>query len=163
MSSAGVWPAMARAFDLARRSRRSPRAALNAAQAAGRCARQAVGGADRGSWEVNGQALADGSCLRVDDSRSVEGTELTVVLQRAYNHMNEGDLAVEARRRAMREYGAASRSPTNVEMMAARCCSGEPGASERLAAALPACVHRQSAWIALTSDCRRGSASWRSE
>ena len=94
-----VWPAMARAFenakgDLADRML----AALDAAQA--------VGGDIRGrqsaamivvTGKPTGQAWKDRTFdLRVDDSPEplVELRRL-VKLQRAYNHMNAGDLAVE--------------------------------------------------------------------
>ena len=119
-----VWPAMARAFesakgDLAERML----AALDAAQA--------VGGDIRGKQSAalivvtgkpTGMAWKDRTFdLRVDDSAAplVELRRL-VKLQRAYNHMNAGDLAVEKKDNegALREYGAAEKLvPDNAEMI----------------------------------------------
>jgi uncharacterized Ntn-hydrolase superfamily protein len=119
-----VWPEMARAFesaqgDLAERML----AALDAAQA--------VGGDIRGKQSaalivVRGQStgrpwadrLFD---LRVDDHpEPLQELRRLVTLQRAYNHMNAGDLAVEKKDNdaALREYGAAARLvPDNAEMV----------------------------------------------
>ena len=59
--------------------------------------------------------------LRVDDSAEpLKELRRLVVLQRAYNHMNAGDLAVERKdnQAALREYSAAaSLAPGNVEMV----------------------------------------------
>src|SRR6476659_9438156 len=119
-----VWPAMARAFentkgDLAERML----AALDAAQE--------VGGDIRGKQSAalivvtgkpTGQAWKDRTFdLRVDDSPEplVELRRL-VKLQRAYNHMNAGDLAVEKKDNegALREYGAAEKLvPDSAEMI----------------------------------------------
>jgi uncharacterized Ntn-hydrolase superfamily protein len=119
-----IWPAMARAFestkgDLAERML----AALDAAQAAG--------GDIRGrqsaalivvTGKPTGQAWKDRTFdLRVDDSPEplVELRRL-VKLQRAYNHMNAGDLAVEKKDNegALREYGAAEKLvPDSAEMI----------------------------------------------
>jgi uncharacterized Ntn-hydrolase superfamily protein len=119
-----VWPAMAKAFeqtkgDLAERML----AALDAAQAAG--------GDIRGkqsaaliivSGKPTGKPWLDRTFdLRVDDNPAplVELRRL-VTLQRAYNHMNQGDLAVELKdnERALREYSAAARLvPGNAEMV----------------------------------------------
>jgi uncharacterized Ntn-hydrolase superfamily protein len=124
MANDRVWPAMARAFestkgDLADRML----AALDAAQAAG--------GDIRGrqsaalivvTGKPSGQAWKDRIFdLRVDDSSEplVELRRL-VTLQRAYNHMNAGDLAVEKKDNegALREYGAAEKLvPDNAEMI----------------------------------------------
>src|SRR6266851_4465544 len=119
-----VWPAMARAFetakgDLAERML----AALDAAQAAGGDIRGrqsaaiiVVTGKPTGlAWK---DRIFD---LRVDDSPQplVELRRL-VKLQRAYNHMNAGDLAVEKKDNegALREYGAAEKLvPTSAEMI----------------------------------------------
>jgi uncharacterized Ntn-hydrolase superfamily protein len=119
-----VWPAMARAFeitkgDLAERML----AALDAAQAAGGDIRGrqsaaiiVVTGKPTGlPWK---DRIFD---LRVDDSPQplVELRRL-VKLQRAYNHMNAGDLAVEKKDNegALREYGAAEKLvPTSAEMI----------------------------------------------
>src|SRR2546423_5869370 len=119
-----VWPAMAAAFeatrgDLAQRML----AALDAAQA--------VGGDIRGrqsaalivvTGKPTGQAWKDrGFDLRVDDSpEPLKELRRLVTLQRAYNHMNAGDAAVEHKDNegALREYSAAeSLVPGNVEMI----------------------------------------------
>jgi len=119
-----VWPAMARAFentkgDLAERML----AALDAAQE--------VGGDIRGKQSAalvvvtgkpTGQTWKDRTFdLRVDDSPQplIELRRL-VKLQRAYNHMNAGDLAVEKKDNegALREYGAAEKLvPDSAEMI----------------------------------------------
>ena len=119
-----VWPAMAEAFenakgDLADRML----AALDAAQA--------VGGDIRGrqsaaliivSGKSTGQAWKDRLFdLRIDDSpEPLRDLRRLVTLQRAYNHMNAGDLAVEKKDNegALREYGAAEKLvPDNAEMI----------------------------------------------
>ena len=119
-----VWPAMAKAFentkgDLANRML----AALDAAQA--------VGGDIRGrqsaalivvTGKSTGQAWKDRLFdLRVDDSSEpLRDLRRLVTLQRAYNHMNAGDLAVEKKDNegALREYGAAEKLvPDNAEMI----------------------------------------------
>ena len=119
-----VWPAMARAFentkgDLAERML----AALDAAQA--------VGGDIRGrqsaamivvTGKPTGMAWKDRTFdLRVDDSpEPLQELRRLVKLQRAYNHMNAGDLAVEKKDNegALREYSAAEKLvPNNAEMI----------------------------------------------
>lgn len=119
-----VWPAMAQAFegtkgDLAERML----AALDAAQA--------VGGDIRGKQSAalvvvtgkpTGQAWKDRTFdLRVDDSPDpLKELRRLVTLQRAYNHMNAGDLAVEKKdnQGALREYAAAEKLvPDNAEMI----------------------------------------------
>jgi uncharacterized Ntn-hydrolase superfamily protein len=119
-----VWPAMSQAFestkgDLADRML----AALDAAQAAG--------GDIRGrqsaalivvTGKPTGQAWKDRTFdLRVDDSpEPLKELRRLVTLQRAYNHMNAGDLAVEKKDNegALREYGAAEKLvPDNAEMI----------------------------------------------
>jgi uncharacterized Ntn-hydrolase superfamily protein len=113
MSNDRIWPAMAKAFeetkgDLAERML----AALDAAQGAG--------GDIRGkqsaalivvSGKPTGLAWQDREFdLRVDDApRPLDELRRLVALQRAYNHMNAGDLAVEHKdnESAMREYAAA--------------------------------------------------------
>jgi uncharacterized Ntn-hydrolase superfamily protein len=119
-----IWPAMSRAFentrgDLAERML----AALDAAQAAG--------GDIRGrqsaalivvTGKPTGQAWKDRTFdLRVDDSpEPLKELRRLVRLQRAYNHMNAGDLAVEKKDNegALREYSAAERLvPGNAEMI----------------------------------------------
>jgi len=119
-----VWPAMARAFentkgDLAERML----AALDAAQAAGGDIRGRQSAAMIVvTGKPTGQAWKDRIFdLRVDDSPEplVELRRL-VKLQRAYNHMNAGDLAVEKKDNegALREYGAAEKLvPDNAEMI----------------------------------------------
>ena len=124
MANDKVWPAMAHAFestkgDLADRML----AALDAAQAAG--------GDIRGrqsaalivvTGKPTGQAWKDRTFdLRVDDSAEpLQELRRLVTLQRAYNHMNAGDLAVEHKDNegALREYGAAEKLvPDNAEMI----------------------------------------------
>lgn len=119
-----IWPAMARAFesskgDLAERML----AALDAAEAAG--------GDIRGrqsaalvvvTGKPTGQAWKDRTFdLRVDDSpQPLRELRRLVRLQRAYNHMNAGDLAVEKKDNegALREYSAAEKLvPDNAEMI----------------------------------------------
>ena len=124
MANDKVWPAMAQAFentkgDLAERML----AALDAAQA--------VGGDIRGrqsaalivvSGKPTGQSWKDRIFdLRVDDSsQPLPELRRLVTLERAYNHMNAGDLAVEKKDNegALREYGAAEQLvPDNAEMI----------------------------------------------
>jgi uncharacterized Ntn-hydrolase superfamily protein len=119
-----VWPAMSRAFettkgDLADRML----AALDAAQEAG--------GDIRGrqsaalivvTGKPTGRPWADRLFdLRVDDSpEPLNELRRLVTLQRAYNHMNAGDLAVEKKDNegALREYSAAEKLvPDNAEMI----------------------------------------------
>jgi uncharacterized Ntn-hydrolase superfamily protein len=119
-----VWPAMARAFesakgDLAERML----AALDAAQLAG--------GDIRGrqsaalvvvTGKPTGLAWKDRTFdVRVDDSpEPLKELRRLVRLQRAYNHMNAGDLAVEKKDNegALREYSAAEKLvPNNAEMI----------------------------------------------
>jgi len=119
-----VWPAMARAFestkgDLADRML----AALDAAEAAGGDIRGRQSAAIIVvTGKPTGQAWKDRTFdLRVDDNPQplVELRRL-VTLQRAYNHMNAGDLAVEKKDNegALREYSAAEKLvPNNAEMI----------------------------------------------
>jgi uncharacterized Ntn-hydrolase superfamily protein len=119
-----IWPAMAQAFentkgDLAERML----AALDAAQAAG--------GDIRGrqsaaliivNGKPTGRAWSDRLFdLRVDDSpEPLKELRRLVTLQRAYNHMNAGDAAVEKKDNegALREYSAAEQLvPNNAEMI----------------------------------------------
>lgn len=119
-----VWPAMSHAFertqgDLAERML----AALDAAQAAG--------GDIRGrqssaliivSGKSTGKAWTDRVFdLRVDDSAEpLKELRRLVILQRAYNHMNAGDLAVEHNdnEAARAHYGSAAQLvPDNAEMI----------------------------------------------
>ena len=119
-----VWPAMARAFektkgDLAERML----AALDAAQAAGGDIRGRQSAAIIVvTGKPTGQAWKDRTFdLRVDDSpEPLQELRRLVRLQRAYNHMNAGDLAVEKKDNegALREYSAAEKLvPNNAEMI----------------------------------------------
>jgi len=121
MSNDKVWPAMAEAFeqtkgDLAERVL----AALDAAQA--------VGGDIRGRQSaalVVVKAKSSGKPwedrifdLRVDDNpEPLKELRRLVTLQRAYNHMNAGDLAVEHKDNAgaLREYSAAEQLASGAE------------------------------------------------
>lgn len=124
MLSAEVWPAMARAFetasgDLAERM-------LQALEAA-----ESVGGDIRGrqsaalvivSGTNTGQPWKDRLFdLRVDDHQDPLGElRRLITLQRAYQHMNAGDAAMETsdHQAALREYGAARELvPDHVEMI----------------------------------------------
>lgn len=124
MASEQVWPAMAKAFraakgDLADRML----AALDAAEAAGgdirgkqSAALVVVTGKPTGrSWQ---DRLFD---LRVDDHpEPLKELRRLVLVQRAYNHMNAGDLAIEHKdaEGALREYSAAEKlQPDNAEMV----------------------------------------------
>jgi len=115
MENDKVWPAMAKAFesaqgDLAERML----AALEAAQS--------VGGDIRGkqsaalivvSGKPSGKPWVDRTFdLRVDDSpEPLKELRRLVAVNRAYNHMNAGDLAVEHKDNegALREYAAAEK------------------------------------------------------
>ncbi|MCI0402176.1 MAG: DUF1028 domain-containing protein [Acidobacteria bacterium] len=121
MANDRVWPAMAKAFeetkgDLADRML----AALDAAQA--------VGGDIRGrqsaalivvTGKPTGKPWQDRIFdLRVDDHvEPLQELRRLVTLQRAYNHMNAGDLAVEHKdnETALREYAAAERLASTAE------------------------------------------------
>ncbi|MDP9263490.1 MAG: DUF1028 domain-containing protein [Acidobacteriota bacterium] len=121
MSNDKVWPAMAKAFettkgDLAERML----AALDAAQA--------VGGDIRGRQSAalivvkaksSGKPWEDRIFdLRVDDNpEPLKELRRLVTLQRAYNHMNAGDLAVEYKDNAaaLREYSAAEQLASGAE------------------------------------------------
>lgn len=119
-----VWPAMSRAFEAAQGDLAGRMlAALDAAQAAGgdirgrqSAALIVVTGRPTGRpWE---DRLFD---LRVDDSpEPLQELRRLVTLQRAYRHMNAGDLAVEKGDddRALAEYSAAAKLvPDNAEMI----------------------------------------------
>ena len=124
MANERVWPAMAKAFretkgDLAERML----AALDAGQAAGgdirgkqSAAILIVSAKKTGKpWE---ETLFN---LRVDDhAEPLKELRRLVRLQRAYNHMNAGDLASEKNDTVgmLREYGAAEAlAPENLEMI----------------------------------------------
>jgi uncharacterized Ntn-hydrolase superfamily protein len=119
-----VWPAMAQGFeaatgDLAGRMM----AALEAGQAAGGDIR----GRQSAALVVvigkpTGRPWADRTFdLRVDDHpEPLKELRRLIVLQRAYNHMNAGDKAMERKdhRSALEEYGAAARlAPDNLEII----------------------------------------------
>ncbi|HEV2021516.1 MAG TPA: DUF1028 domain-containing protein [Terriglobales bacterium] len=121
MSNNKIWPVMAKAFeetkgDLAERML----AALDAAQA--------VGGDIRGRQSAalivvkaksSGKPWEDRVFdLRVDDNpEPLKELRRLVTLQRAYNHMNAGDLAVEHKDNegALREYSAAEQLASGAE------------------------------------------------
>lgn len=124
MANGRVWPAMARAYEAARGDLADRMlAALDAAQA--------QGGDIRGRQsaalvvvkaESSGKPWADRLFdLRVDDHpEPLRELRRLVRLQRAYNHMNAGDAAVERKdnEAALREYAAAERLvPDNIEMV----------------------------------------------
>ena len=119
-----VWPAMSLAFesmsgDLAERML----AALDAGQAAGGDVRGKQSAALLiVTGKPTGKPWADRVFdLRVDDSTEpLKELRRLVTLQRAYNHMNDGDLAVEHKDndRALAEYAAAAALvPDNAEMV----------------------------------------------
>ena len=119
-----IWPAMAKAFestkgDLADRMM----AALDAAQAAGGDIRGRQSAAIIVvTGKPTGLPWKDRTFdLRVDDSpEPLRELRRLITLQRAYNHMNAGDLAVEKKDNegALREYGAAEKLvPDNAEMI----------------------------------------------
>jgi len=124
MLNGSVWPAMARAFEAAKGDLADRMlAALDAAQAAGgdirgkqSAALIVVTGKPTGKPWMD--RIFD---LRVDDSSEpLRELRRLVVLQRAYNHMNAGDLAVEQKDndRALIEYRAAAELvPDNAEMV----------------------------------------------
>jgi uncharacterized Ntn-hydrolase superfamily protein len=119
-----VWPAMARAFENTRGNLAERMlAALDAAQAAGGDIRGRQSAAMIVvTGKPTGQAWKDRIFdLRVDDSpEPLRELRRLVRLQRAYNHMNAGDLAVEKKDNegALREYGAAEKLvPDNAEMI----------------------------------------------
>jgi uncharacterized Ntn-hydrolase superfamily protein len=124
MANARVWPAMARAYEAARGDLADRMlAALDAAEA--------QGGDIRGRQsaalvvvkaESSGKPWADRLFdLRVDDHpEPLRELRRLVRLQRAYNHMNAGDAAVERKdnEAALREYAAAEALvPDNIEMV----------------------------------------------
>jgi len=124
MRSAEVWPAMANAFESAKGDLADRMlAALEAAEAAGgdirgkqSAALVVVSGTPTGKPWVD--RVFD---LRVDDSpEPLKELRRLVTLQRAYNHMNAGDLAAEKKddEAALREYSAAAKLvPDNAEMV----------------------------------------------
>lgn len=121
MSNENVWPAMAKAFEATRGDLADRMlAALDAAQAAG--------GDIRGRQSAalivveaksTGKAWVDRIFdLRVDDSAEpLKDLRTLVALQRAYNHMNAGDVATEHKdnQGALREYAAAEELAAKTE------------------------------------------------
>jgi uncharacterized Ntn-hydrolase superfamily protein len=119
-----IWPAMSKAYestqgDLADRML----AALDAAQAVGGDVRGRQSAAivivpAKGAGKPWQEYVFN---LRVDDSAEpLKELRRLVTLQRAYNHMNAGDKAVELHDNAgaLREYGAAEQlAPDNAEMI----------------------------------------------
>lgn len=121
MANDKVWPAMAKAYeeakgDLAERML----AALDAAQAAGGDIRGRQSAAlivvkAKSSGKPWEDRVFD---LRVDDAvEPLKELRRLVTLQRAYNHMNAGDLAVEHKdhETALREYAAAEKLASSAE------------------------------------------------
>jgi uncharacterized Ntn-hydrolase superfamily protein len=118
-----VWPEMARAFRAAKGDLADKMlAALDAAQAVGGDIRGRQSAAilvvkSKGSGRPWLDRIMD---LRVEDSEEpLRELRRLVLLHRAYEHMNQGDLAVEAgdAPAALREYGAAEiLIPGNLEM-----------------------------------------------
>jgi uncharacterized Ntn-hydrolase superfamily protein len=124
MLNESVWPAMSRAFESAKGDLADRMlAALDAAQAAGGDIRGRQSAAlilVRG--KPTGKPWLDRIFdVRVDDHpEPLKELRRLVVLQRAYNHMNAGDLAVERKdnQGALREYSAAAAlAPGNMEMV----------------------------------------------
>jgi uncharacterized Ntn-hydrolase superfamily protein len=118
-----VWPAMASAFETTRGDLADRLlAALDAGQAAGGDIRGRQSAAIIiTTGKPAGQPWLDRTFdLRVDDHpEPLKELRRLVTLQRAYNHMNAGDLAVEKKDNegALREYAAAERLvPSNAEM-----------------------------------------------
>lgn len=124
MSNDRIWPAMSKAFE-------STQGELAERMLAALDAAQAVGGDVRGRQSAaliivplksSGHPWSDYLFnLRVDDSpEPLKELRRLVTLQRAYNHMNAGDKAVELHdnQAALREYGAAEQlAPDNAEMI----------------------------------------------
>jgi len=124
MSNDKIWPAMSKAYE-------STRGDLAERMLAALDAAQSVGGDVRGRQSAaivivpakgTGKPWQDYTFnLRVDDSREpLQELRRLVTLQRAYNHMNAGDKAVELHDNAgaLREYGAAEQIvPDNAEMI----------------------------------------------
>lgn len=118
-----VWPAMAKAFekaegDLAERMI----AALEAGQAAGGDVRGQQSAALVVTGKPTGRPWLDRTFdLRVDDHpEPLKELRRLVVLQRAFNHMNAGDKAMEQKdhAKALEEYEAAARlAPDNAELV----------------------------------------------
>ncbi len=124
MTNASVWPAMAEAFEQNEHLPLAERlvAALDAAQAAGGDIRGQQSAAilvvaPESSGEVWEDRLID---LRVEDHPTpVAELQRLLLVQRAYEHMNRGDIAMEEGDvdAAMEAYGAAEELfPDNLEM-----------------------------------------------
>jgi uncharacterized Ntn-hydrolase superfamily protein len=124
MLNDSIWPAMSRAFEAAKGDLADRMlAALDAAQAAGGDIRGSQSAAlIIVSGKSTGKSWVDRTYdLRVDDNPDpLKELRRLVVLQRAYHHMNAGDLAVERKDNegALREYATASKlAPNNMEMV----------------------------------------------
>lgn len=121
MANDRVWPAMARAFQQARGDLADRLlAALEAAQAEGGDIRGQQSAAIKVvSGRPTGRAWSDRIIdLRVDDAdQPIRELRRLVNLQRAYNHMNAGDAAVEHHdnNAALREYSAAEAIAATIE------------------------------------------------
>ena len=123
MLNGKIWPEMARAFLAAKGNLANKMlAALEAAQAAGGDIRGRQSAAilivkSKASGRPWQDRVMD---LRVEDSEEpLKELRRLILLHGAYEHMNQGDLAVEAddAQAALREYGAAeSLFPDNLEM-----------------------------------------------
>jgi len=123
MANASIWPAMSRAFESARGDLADRMlAALDAAQAAGGDIRGKQSAALVIATGMPGGKPGAGRLfdLRVDDGEApLPELRRLATLQRAYNHMNAGDLAMEREdnERALAEYRAAAELvPGNAEM-----------------------------------------------
>lgn len=124
MRSDAVWPAMARAFESAQGDLASRMlASLEAAEAAGgdirgRQSAALIVVAAKPTGKPWLDRIFD---LRIDDHPGpLQELRRLLTLQRAYNHMNAGDLAVERKDHegALREYrAAAALVPGNAEML----------------------------------------------
>lgn len=121
MSNGNIWPAMAKAFESAKGDLADRMlAALDAAQAAGGDIRGRQSAAlIMVSGKSTGKPWVDRIFdLRVDDSpEPLKDLRKLIVLQRAYNHMNAGDLATEHKdnEAALREYAAAEQLAATAE------------------------------------------------
>jgi uncharacterized Ntn-hydrolase superfamily protein len=118
-----VWPAMAQAFETATGDLGDRMmAALNAGQTAGGDVRGRQSAALIVTGKPTGRPWVDRIFdLRVDDHpEPLKELRRLLVLQRAYNHMNAGDGAMERKDHgsALEEYGAAARlAPDNLELV----------------------------------------------
>ena len=159
-----VWPAMAKAFESAKGRSRRPHA-RRARRGAGRRRRhprppvRRADRRDRHSRPDSRGPIASFD-LRVDDhAEPLKELRRLVTLQRAYNHMNAGDLAVEKKDNAaaLREYSAAEKLVPDKcrDGVLARGRTGQHEPRGRIAAALQAGVLSGSRTGGRSSrDCR---------